>query len=126
MSGRRQSNRGAEELFGDEDDAEKLDEPLSTFQFIRDYETIKIETDVPNEFLLTLDDGTKGHGGRGAFYKNIERKYVLKKKRQNVSLPSFNTTTSFGDIACANAFRTPTLATSSEMRSIQINGTSSD
>lgn len=87
MSIRRQPNRGAEELFGDEDDAGKMNEPLATFQFVRDYETIKIETDVPNEFLLTLDDGTKGHGRKGAFYKNIERKYVLKKKRQNVGLP---------------------------------------
>ncbi|KAF8317776.1 RNA polymerase II-associated [Cantharellus anzutake] len=80
MSARRQSEGGAEELFGDEEDAEKVNEPIATFQFVRDYETIKIETDVPNEFLLTTESGATG---RGAFYKNIERKYVLKKKRQN-------------------------------------------
>jgi RNA polymerase II-associated factor 1 len=69
------------------------------FQFIRDYETVKIEQEVPNEFLLVLDDGgplpdvtpdgidqSPHRRGKGAYYKNIERKMILKKKRVNVSL----------------------------------------
>lgn len=80
---------------------------VTAFHFVRDYETIKIEQDVPNEFLLVLDDGgddgvklddlkldaeSAGQGGvggkekrgKGAYYKNIERKMILKKKRVNV------------------------------------------
>lgn len=65
---------------------------------MRDYETVKVEQEVPNEFLLVLDDGvledvqdvldseTKPQRrGHGAYYKNIERKMILKKKRVNVS-----------------------------------------
>lgn len=66
------------------------------FSFVRDYETVKIEQDVPNEFLLVLDNGNDditANGtssnvksrGKGAYYKNIERKIILKKKRVNVS-----------------------------------------
>ncbi len=73
------------------------------FHFVRDYETVKVEQEVPNEFLLVLDDGDEPDGdaelfddalddkprkqrrGRGAYYKNIERKMILKKKRVNVS-----------------------------------------
>ena len=51
---------------------------------------------MPNEFLLVIDDGdlpparVGAHGvpetrPRGAYYKNIERKITLKKKRVNVS-----------------------------------------
>jgi RNA polymerase II-associated factor 1 len=65
----------------------------TAFHFVRDYETVKIEQEVPNEFLLVLDDGdTKPFGasskprGKGAYYKNIERKMILKKKRVNVRL----------------------------------------
>ncbi|KAH8110985.1 RNA polymerase II-associated [Phellopilus nigrolimitatus] len=62
------------------------------FSFVRDYETVKIEQDVPNEFFLVLDDGNNDDAapedssrrkGKGAYYKNIERKIVLKKKRAN-------------------------------------------
>ena len=71
------------------------------FHFVRDYETVKIDMDVPNEFLLMLNvgeadaSGVKGDGAsdqpKGAFYKNIERKYVLrKKKRQIVSRNSLH------------------------------------
>src|SRR5277367_6811872 len=58
----------------------------TAFHFVRDYETVKIEQDVPNEFLLVLDDGNNtevnGHDGslrrgKGAYYKNIERKMNL-------------------------------------------------
>jgi hypothetical protein len=60
---------------------------------VRDYETVKIEQEVPNEFLLVIDDGdtqsnVSGGGeerAKGAYYKNIERKMTLKKKRTNVS-----------------------------------------
>ncbi|KNZ74604.1 RNA polymerase II-associated protein 1 like protein [Termitomyces sp. J132] len=66
------------------------------FTFFRDYETVKVEQEVPNEFLLVLNDGdppesfddlTNGveHKAprrlKGAYYKNIERKMTLKKKR---------------------------------------------
>ncbi|KAH7922312.1 hypothetical protein BV22DRAFT_1070656 [Leucogyrophana mollusca] len=68
------------------------EEPRSTaFHFVRDYETVKIEQEVPNEFLLVLDDGENGGGvnmsgeerTKAAYYKNIERKMTLKKKRTN-------------------------------------------
>ena len=62
---------------------------------MRDYEVVKVEQDVPNEFLLVFDDGDikvdvappsasvrhRELRGRGAYYKNIERKMLLKKKR---------------------------------------------
>lgn len=65
---------------------------------MRDYETVKVEQEVPNEFLLVLYDGDPpeaiddsledkpSHRGKGAFYKNIERKMHLKKKRANVKM----------------------------------------
>lgn len=73
----------------------------TTFHFIRDYEVVKVEQEVPNEFLLVLDGGVtdikdvipEGEvmpsqpRAKGAYYKNIERKMLLKKKRINVSLP---------------------------------------
>ncbi|KAG1850697.1 RNA polymerase II-associated [Suillus subluteus] len=57
----------------------------TAFHFIRDYETVKIEQEVPNEFLLVLDNGDTSERGPGAYYKNIERKMTLKKKRMNQS-----------------------------------------
>ncbi|THU92733.1 RNA polymerase II-associated protein [Dendrothele bispora CBS 962.96] len=79
------------------------DEEPITFNFIRDYETVKVEQEVPNEFLLVLDDGPsqskdfdevfaddedenknqRSDRPKGAYYKNIERKMTLKKKRVN-------------------------------------------
>jgi RNA polymerase II-associated factor 1 len=56
----------------------------TAFHFVRDYETVKIEQEVPNEFLLVLDNGDTSERGPGAYYKNIERKMTLKKKRMNV------------------------------------------
>ena len=54
---------------------------------MRDYETVKVEQEVPNEFLLLFDDEAQPPT---ANYKNIERKIILKKKRVNVSRgPSF-------------------------------------
>ncbi|TEB33222.1 hypothetical protein FA13DRAFT_1773421 [Coprinellus micaceus] len=69
------------------------------FQFVRDYETVKVEQEVPNEFLLVLHEGegpksleelmaSGGQSGgppreKAAYYKNIERKMTLKKKRAN-------------------------------------------
>ena len=62
---------------------------------MRDYETVKVEQEVPNEFLIVLYDGDPpdaideekpAHRGKGAFYKNIERKMHLKKKRANVKI----------------------------------------
>lgn len=78
-------------LNDDDDDLEKKEGEGSTaFHFVRDYETVKVEQEVPNEFLLVLDDDQER--GKGAYYKNIERKMILKKKRTNVcsslSLPS--------------------------------------
>ncbi|KAG0699894.1 RNA polymerase II-associated [Suillus ampliporus] len=61
------------------------DNKATAFHFVRDYETVKIEQEVPNEFLLVLDNGDTGERGPGAYYKNIERKMTLKKKRMNAS-----------------------------------------
>ncbi|KAG8950175.1 hypothetical protein FRC03_012955 [Tulasnella sp. 419] len=67
------------------------------FHWIRDYETAKVEQEVPNEFLLVLDNGPDDdaddvfggpirkttHDVKGAYYSTIGRKIMLKKKRQN-------------------------------------------
>ncbi|KAJ7491888.1 RNA polymerase II-associated protein [Mycena latifolia] len=59
------------------------------FHFVRDYETVKVEQEVPNEFMLVIEDAAAiGPDGvhprpKGAYYKNIERKMLLKKKRVN-------------------------------------------
>ncbi|KAF9454226.1 hypothetical protein P691DRAFT_717588 [Macrolepiota fuliginosa MF-IS2] len=69
------------------------------FQFVRDYETIKVEQNIDSEFLLVLWDGDVEPRSfedvisdiekktpsreKGAYYKNIERKMLLKKKRVN-------------------------------------------
>lgn len=70
---------------------------------MRDYEVVKVEQEVPNEFLLVFDDGevaaspTTSSDGLvkdgetrrpGAYYKLIERKMLLKKKRTEVAFPS--------------------------------------
>ena len=55
---------------------------MTPFHFVRDYETVKVEQEVPNEFLLLFDDEAQRPT---ANYKNIERKIILKKKRVNVS-----------------------------------------
>ena len=79
---------------------------------MRDYETVKVEQEVPNEFLLVMYDGDPpeaindslvdkpSHRGRGAFYKNFERKMYLKKKRANVKLISLSFFTKFSDVCC--------------------------
>ncbi|KAI8985739.1 RNA polymerase II-associated [Trametes punicea] len=67
------------------------EEEPTLFHFVRDYETVKIEQEVPNEFLLVMDDGDlhdedvhqRPSRPKGAYYKNIERKMLLKKKRVN-------------------------------------------
>lgn len=77
-------------LDADDDDEKEKDPNATAFHFVRDYETVKVEQEVPNEFLLVLDDGTDDPGdkrGKGAYYKNIERKMLLKKKRVNVRIP---------------------------------------
>jgi RNA polymerase II-associated factor 1 len=60
---------------------------------VRDYEVVKVEQEVPNEFLLVFDEGdassfiTDGEARRvGAYYKVIERKMLLKKKRTEVCI----------------------------------------
>ncbi|PPQ90767.1 hypothetical protein CVT25_010156 [Psilocybe cyanescens] len=66
-------------------------EEETAFHFVRDYETVKVEQEVPNEFLLVLYDGddplesdnNQPRKEKGAYYKNIERKMLLKKKRVN-------------------------------------------
>lgn len=78
-------------------DALQEEEDATEFHFVRDYEVVKVEQEVPNEFLLVFDDGERGTiddgdgdgdgstGGSsrqaGAYYKLIERKMLLKKKR---------------------------------------------
>lgn len=76
----------------------------TAFHFVRDYETVKIEQEVPNEFLLVLDNGETGKRGPGAFYKNIERKMTLKKKRMNVRSFTFNFTDFPIPTTCHNSF----------------------
>ncbi|KAJ7712721.1 RNA polymerase II-associated protein [Mycena metata] len=55
------------------------------FNFVRDYETVKVEQEVPNEFMLVIEDESEPDAAipkkKGAYYKNIERKMLLKKKR---------------------------------------------
>ncbi|KAF9479588.1 RNA polymerase II-associated protein [Pholiota conissans] len=72
------------------------DEEETIFRFVRDYETVKVEQEVPNEFLLVLSNGDppveiddldtepRPRREKGAYYKNIERKMHLKKKRVNI------------------------------------------
>ena len=72
------------------------------FHFVRDYEVVKVEQEVPNEFLLVFDDGdltssiatnglSDGETRRaGAYYKMIERKMLLKKKRTEVRSANFH------------------------------------
>jgi RNA polymerase II-associated factor 1 len=77
------------------------DQKPTLFQFVRDYETIKVEQNIDNEFLLLLWDGDpplkfedviddsdtkQPRREKGAYYKNIERKMLLKKKRVTVSI----------------------------------------
>ncbi|KAH9041272.1 RNA polymerase II-associated [Lactarius pseudohatsudake] len=77
-------------------DALQEEEDATEFHFVRDYEVVKVEQEVPNEFLLVFDEGERGDidygdgdgdgsaGGvrpAGAYYKLIERKMLLKKKR---------------------------------------------
>jgi len=73
-------------------DALQEEEDATEFHFVRDYEVVKVEQEVPNEFLLVFDDsergtiddgdGDTGADARraGAYYKLIERKMLLKKK----------------------------------------------
>ena len=70
---------------------------------MRDYEVVKVEQEVPNEFLLVFDDGdltlsTATNGPNddetrraGAYYKMIERKMLLKKKRTEVRYRQLST-----------------------------------
>ncbi|KAN0113856.1 RNA polymerase II-associated [Russula decolorans] len=73
-------------------DSLQEEEEATEFHFVRDYEVVKVEQEVPNEFLLVIDDGdltsstTNGLNDdetrrAGAYYKMIERKMLLKKKR---------------------------------------------
>ncbi|KAF8586321.1 hypothetical protein K439DRAFT_1387233 [Ramaria rubella] len=82
------------ELFKDSRFLDDTKNPVTPFFWVRDYETVKIEQDVPNEFLLVLDDGDLPptrmtndgmleRRAKGAYYKNLERKITLKKKRVN-------------------------------------------
>ncbi|KIM53429.1 hypothetical protein SCLCIDRAFT_1222827 [Scleroderma citrinum Foug A] len=71
--------------------SEQKESKQTTFVHLRDYETVKIEQEVPNEFLLVLDDGDTRSNvtdsgierTKAAYYKNIERKMTLKKRRTN-------------------------------------------
>ncbi|KAJ7307080.1 RNA polymerase II-associated protein [Mycena albidolilacea] len=67
------------------------DRAETIFHFVRDYETVKVEQEVPNEFMLVIEDHAddaedvlgEAPKPKGAYYKNIERKMHLKKKRVN-------------------------------------------
>ncbi|KAF8315308.1 hypothetical protein DL93DRAFT_2079008 [Clavulina sp. PMI_390] len=58
----------------------------TAFNFVRDYEMAKIDGEVINEYVLSLNDGKSGEvgldGTKGAFYKDIGRKYVVRKKKR--------------------------------------------
>ncbi|KAH8103869.1 RNA polymerase II-associated [Cristinia sonorae] len=79
-----------EERLARDPNAPEEDEPTN-FHYIRDYEVVKVEQEVPNEFLLVINDGddeddfasTSKPRAKGAYYKNIERKMLLKKRRVN-------------------------------------------
>jgi len=81
-----------EERLARDPDAPEEEEPTN-FHFVRDYEVVKVEQEVPNEFLLVVNDGeedvkdefgdSKSSRAKGAYYKNIERKMLLKKRRVN-------------------------------------------
>ena len=55
--------------------------------FIRDYETVKVEQEVPNELLLLFNDEARPPT---ANYKNVERKVVFKKGPVSVSQGSLS------------------------------------
>jgi hypothetical protein len=82
---------------------------------VRNYEVVKVEQDVPNEFLLVFDnsevaalpttsndglvkDGETRHPG--AYYKLIERKMLLKKKRPEVHFPHYHRMGIFSNLHC--------------------------
>ena len=72
----------------------------TAFHFVRDYEVVKVDQEVPNELLLVIDEGDEDikpehagsslnparHRPAGAYYKGIERKMLLKKRRVNVCI----------------------------------------
>ena len=74
----------------------RFHQQATEFHFVRDYEVVKVEQEVPNEFLLVFDDGEMSLSATtnglkdgdtrrpGAYYKLIERKMLLKKKRTEV------------------------------------------
>jgi hypothetical protein len=82
---------------------------------VHDYEVVKVEQDVPNEFLLVFDDSevaaspmTSNDGlvkdgetrRPGAYYKLIKRKMLLKKKRPEVHFPHYHRTGIFSNLHC--------------------------
>ncbi|TCD69476.1 hypothetical protein EIP91_007602 [Steccherinum ochraceum] len=82
-----------EERMARDPNAPEEDEPTN-FHFVRDYEVVKVEQEVPNEFLLVIndeedvkdefgDDKPEKPRAKGVYYKNIERKMLLKKRRVN-------------------------------------------
>jgi len=66
-------------------------ETPTLFQFMRDYEPFKIEREQAHEFVLAFQDddpdealwGESSKRPKAAYYKNIERRINLKKKRVN-------------------------------------------
>ncbi|KAG8944842.1 hypothetical protein FRC04_001375 [Tulasnella sp. 424] len=74
-----------------EGDNDMEDKPTIPFHWVRDYETSRVEQDIPNEVLLVLDDLDENsnsarvstHEIKGAYYMNISRKITLKKRRVN-------------------------------------------
>jgi RNA polymerase II-associated factor 1 len=85
---------------------------------VRDYEVVKVEQDVPNEFLLVFDDSevaaspTTSNDGLvkdgetrrpGAYYKLIERKMLLKKKRTEVCFSPYHRTGICSNLHCGAA-----------------------
>ncbi|EJU03491.1 RNA polymerase II-associated [Dacryopinax primogenitus] len=57
------------------------EEEMSEFRFVRDYETMKVMEECVSDWLMVLDDGTETGRKPGAYYKNIERRMWLRKRR---------------------------------------------
>ncbi|KZT59829.1 hypothetical protein CALCODRAFT_165587 [Calocera cornea HHB12733] len=66
---------------GEEQDQEQDQEKPSEFRWVRDYETMRVHQEMQGEAIVLLDDGSVTGRAPGAYYKNIERRMWLRKRR---------------------------------------------
>ncbi|KZP01773.1 hypothetical protein CALVIDRAFT_594456 [Calocera viscosa TUFC12733] len=57
------------------------EEEPSEFRWVRDYETMKVLEECASDWIVVLDDGSKTGRPPGAYYKGIERRMWLRKRR---------------------------------------------